>query len=389
MFKFLKDKLKGALFKISKEVEEEVPDEVVEQPKEQPKKEAQKKNIKTPKPTKKEEKPPEEPTESKETSQEKQKGFFSKLFKKKESTETSTDEPAEETKGFLQKLKEKVVTKKISAEKFDKLFWELELVLLENNVAVIVIEKIKDDLKKDLVDKPIKRGEVPATIQKSLKESIEKLFAVDPIDLLKAIKEKKDKPYIIAFFGVNGCGKTTTVARLAHLLKKHKLTSVLVAADTFRAGAKEQLKEWSEKLKVKMIAHDYGADPAAVCFDGIAYGKKQNIDVVLIDTAGRQHSNVNLVKQMEKIVRVAKPDLKIFVGESITGNDVVEQATQFNDSIHIDGIILTKADVDEKGGATISVSYVTGKPILYMGVGQNLEDLEPFDAAVIIEKLGL
>ena len=385
MFKFLKDKLKGALTKINKEVEEEVPDEVVETPKEE-KKEVKKKVVKKKVAEKKKESKDEleEPKEEKEE----KKGFLSKVFKKKEAKVEEEKEP-EEKKGIFQSLKEKVVTKKISAEKFDKLFWELELALMENNVAVEVVEKIKEDLKEDLVDKPIKRGDIGKTIEHSLKLTIKHLFAAEGIDLIKAIKEKKDKPYVVAFVGVNGSGKTTTVARLTHYLQQQKLTCVLVAADTFRAGSKEQLKVWADKLKVKMIAHDYGADPAAVCFDGVEYAKKQGADVVLIDTAGRQHSNINLVKQMEKIVRVAKPDLKIFVGEAITGNDAVEQAKQFNESVSIDGIILTKADVDEKGGATISVSYVTGKPILYMGVGQDLGDLEPFDAEKILATLGL
>tara|TARA_Y100000310_G_scaffold1020_1_gene1420 strand:+ start:16717 stop:17880 length:1164 start_codon:yes stop_codon:yes gene_type:complete len=387
MFKFLKEKLKGALTKISKDVEEEIPDEVVETPKEE-KQEVKKKPAPKKKP-KKEKKEPEikEEVEEKEEKQEEKKGFLSKIFKKKE--EEQPEEVEEEKKGFFAKLKEKVVTKKISTEKFDKLFWELELALLENNVAVEVVEKIKTDLKEDLVDKPINRAEVSTILHKSLKKSVEALLKTPTEDLVEEIKKKKEKPYVIAFIGVNGSGKTTTIARMTHLLQQKKLTCVLVAADTFRAGAKEQLKEWATKLKVNVIAHDYGADPAAVCYDGIEYGKKQKADVVLIDTAGRQHSNVNLIKQMEKIMRIAKPDKKIFVGESITGNDVVTQAKAFDQSVGIDGIILTKADVDEKGGATISVSYVTGKPILYIGTGQELGDLEPFDPEKIITTLGL
>ena len=387
MFKFLKEKLKGALTKISKDVEEEVPDEVVELPKEE-KKEVKKTTPK--KKPKKEKKEPKKEVEKKEEKEEK-KGFLSKIFKKKEveKKEEKEELEGEEKKGFFAKLKEKVVTKKISTEKFDKLFWELELALLENNVAVEVVEKIKTDLKEDLVDKPINRVEVSTIILKSLKKSIEELLKIPTEDLVEEIKKKKEKPYIIAFIGVNGSGKTTTIARMTHLLQQKKLSCVLVAADTFRAGAKEQLKEWATKLKVQVIAHDYGADPAAVCYDGIQYAKKQKVDVVLIDTAGRQHSNVNLIKQMEKIMRIAKPDKKIFVGESITGNDVVIQAKAFDQSVGIDGVILTKADVDEKGGATISVSYITGKPILYIGIGQQLGDLEPFDPEKIITTLGL
>lgn len=431
MFKFLKDKLKSALNKISKKVEEEAPEEeieqIVEQPKEfkkpkakkasKPKKEAQhKKEKKTQVAEEVEEEieqkeiaqeeilPIEQPvSEAKEENQPAQKkGFFSKLFKKKEAAEELKEEPAaerqeaavqeeasEEKKGFFGKLKEKIATKKITPEKFEELFWELEVILLENNVAVAVIDRIKTELKHKLVEKPLQRGKIEEIIQRSLKESIEKVLAVPGIDILKAIKDKQEKPYVIVFVGINGSGKTTTIARVAHLFKSKGLRIVLAAADTFRAGAKEQLLEWGKRLNLKVISHDYGADPASVAFDAISYGKKDEADVVLIDTAGRQHSNVNLVEQMKKIVRVSKPDLKIFIGESITGNDAVEQAEQFHASIGIDGIILTKSDIDDKGGAMLSVSYVTGKPILYLGTGQNLEDLEPFDTKKVLQRLGL
>jgi fused signal recognition particle receptor len=142
-------------------------------------------------------------------------------------------------------------------------------------------------------------------------------------------------------------------------------------------------------LGVKLIKHDYGSDPAAVAFDGIKYAEAKGIDVVLVDTAGRLHSNVNLMDEMKKIIRVAKPDMKIFIGESITGNDCVEQAKQFNEAIGIDGIVLSKADVDEKGGAAISVSYVTGRPILFIGTGQTYDALQRFEKGIVLSNLGL
>lgn len=451
MFKFLKEKLKSALAKITKKVEEEAPEEVVEQPVEEikevkkpkaekpaklklerkakPKKEKKQElvaeNIQEeakPVAEQKVEEPVAEPQPEKEPTE--KKGFFARFFKKKEEVVEEITVPAEkkeeiiaekqeapvvpeekkeelptpvpaveevvaEKKGFFGKLKEKIVTKKISAEKFEELFFELEVILLENNVAVAVIDKIKTELKQRLVDKPLKRGEILQIIQKHLKESIAQVLDVPGINVVTKILEKQEKPYVIVFFGINGSGKTTTIARVAYLLKNKGLRCVLVAADTFRAGAKEQLQEWGKRLDLKVISHDYGADPAAVCFDGVAYSKKVEADVVLIDTAGRQHSNINLVEQMKKIVRVAKPDLRIFVGEAIVGNDAVTQAEEFNKSVGIDGIILTKADVDDKGGAMISVSYVTGKPILYLGVGQLLEDLQPFSAEKILQSLGL
>jgi fused signal recognition particle receptor len=302
-----------------------------------------------------------------------------------EKVEEVKEEP--EKKGFFAKLKEKIITKKISEKQFDEIFWDLEVALLENNVAVEVIEKIKNDLKKDLTEKPVLRNKVDEAVIKSLKDSITGLFDIEKIDIFQKMERKK--PLIICFIGVNGSGKTTTIAKIAALLQKYKFSSVIAASDTFRAAAINQLEEHATKLGIKLIKHDYGADPAAVAFDAIKYAESKGIDAVLIDTAGRLHSNINLMDEMKKIVRVAKPDLKIFIGESITGNDCIEQAKQFNEAIGIDGIILSKADVDEKGGAAISVSYVTKKPIMYLGTGQKYEDLEEFDSEKIIKGLGL
>ena len=209
------------------------------------------------------------------------------------------------------------------------------------------------------------------------------------MNLVSEIKSKKGKPYVIAFFGINGSGKTTSIAKLASMLKEKNISCVLAAGDTFRAASIEQLQLHADKVGVKLIRHTYGSDPAAVAFDAIKHAKAKGIDAVLIDTAGRMHSNQNLIDEMKKIIRVAKPDLKIFVGESITGNDCVEQAKTFNEAVGIDGIILAKADIDEKGGAAVSVSYITKKPILYLGVGQEYDDLQEFEPEVVVKGLGL
>ncbi len=310
-----------------------------------------------------------------------------KLEEKADIHELDAKAVQKEAKGFFSRLKQKIVTKKISAEQFENIFWELELILLENNVAVEVIDKIKKELKSALVEKPIKRGMISSTITNTLKETIEKLFDVEQINILEKIKNKK--PYVICFVGVNGSGKTTTIAKVAQFLKNNNLSCVMAAADTFRAAAIDQLEEHANNLNIKMIKHDYGSDAAAVAFDAVKYAEAKEIDCVLIDTAGRLHSNINLMQELKKVTRVADPDLKIFVGEAITGNDCIEQAQKFNESVGIDGIVLAKADVDEKGGASISVSYVTKKPILFFGTGQNYEDLEKFDKNIIMENLGL
>ncbi len=292
-----------------------------------------------------------------------------------------------EKKGFFKRLTETITTTKIGNDQFEKFFWDLELALLENNVAVEVIEKIKEDLRKTLVDRPISRSEVQGIVLKSLRNSINEVLSVQPFNIFDRIKTKK--PYIICFVGINGSGKTTTIAKMAYLFQQHGLHVVIAAADTFRAAAIDQLQEHGDRLGVKVIKHDYGSDPAAVAFDAIQHARAKNADLVLIDTAGRMHSNTNLIDEMKKIIRVAQPDLKLFIGESITGNDCVEQAKEFNAAIEIDGIILSKADIDEKGGAAVSVSYTTKKPILYLGVGQEYKDLQSFDSRIILENLGL
>ncbi len=293
----------------------------------------------------------------------------------------------EEKSGIFGKLSQAITTTKIDVTQFENLFWELEVALLENNVAVEVIEKLKFDLKDALVDKPLPRGKVEKVVTDTLRASLNEILGLAPIDIVAKAKAKK--PFVICFVGVNGSGKTTSIAKVANMFLSNKMSVVLAAADTFRAAAIDQLEQHGNKLGVKVIKQDYGSDPAAVAFDAIKHATAKGTDVVLIDTAGRLHSNVNLIDEMRKIVRVAKPDMTIFVGESITGNDCVEQAKQFDEAVGIDGIILSKADVDDKGGAAISVSYVTRKPILYIGTGQEYADIELFDRQKLISSLGL
>ena len=343
----------------------------------------------------------EDKEKTEESEQEEQKEEVSDKDIKEEKPEEEEKKQYEEkieednNKGIFSKIKNVVATKKINDKKFEEMFWDLELALLENNVAVEVIEKIKKDLKISLVDKPLARGMIEKQITNTLKSSLNDILETEQFSIIDRIKENKKKepgekkPYIICFVGINGSGKTTTIAKIAHMLKEQGISCCLAAADTFRAAAIDQLAYHAEKIGVKIIKHEYGSDPAAVAFDAIKHAKAKNLDAVLIDTAGRIHSNVNLQDEMKKIIRVANPDLKIFVGESITGNDCIEQASKFNESINIDAIILSKADIDEKGGAAISISYVTQKPIIYLGTGQEYQDIEIFDKEKILSSIGL
>ncbi len=309
-----------------------------------------------------------------------------KEFEPIKRTAPTMDEMEKEKKPtFFKKLKQKF-SYKLSEEDFELIFDELEFMLLENNVALEATEAIKKELKEELVGKEIKKEDLEKEIKEGLKKAIESIL-IEPDDLLSLIKEKK--PFVIVFFGINGTGKTTTIAKVANLLKKNNLSCVLAASDTFRAASIEQIQHHADKLNIKVIKHDYGADPAAVGYDAIKHAKAHNIDAVLIDTAGRMHTSENLLNEMEKICRVTAPDLKIFVAESIAGNDAIQQAKNFNEIVGIDGSILTKTDVDEKGGTAISVSYVTKKPILFLGTGQEYDNIEIFNKDKFIKDLGL
>ncbi len=296
-------------------------------------------------------------------------------------------EPQKEKKGFFSRLTQKITKKHLTQEQFEELFFDLEMILLENNVAVEVIDKLKEDLEKELVQKAILRSEIQTIVQKTLYKSIDEIVSFEKVDIFSRITSKS--PYIISFVGVNGSGKTTHLAKFVQLLQSKGISCVVGACDTFRAAAIQQLEEHTQKLGVKLIKHDYGADAAAVAFDAVAHAKAKGFQVVLLDTAGRLHSNTNLMDELRKIKRVVNPDFTFFVGESITGNDCVEQAKEFDNAVSIDGIILSKADIDEKGGASLSVAYVTKRPILYFGTGQSYDDLEEFDKKRVLDNLGL
>ena len=275
----------------------------------------------------------------------------------------------------------------IREKHLDNVMWEMELALLESDVAMEALEEMKAIIKKRLVGLRVEnRAAITPTIEKALKASLVELLSKTTFDP-QILLEKRDGPLIIAFVGVNGTGKTTTIARITDWLKQNGKSVVLAASDTFRAGAIEQLELHAERLGCKFIKHQAGGDPAAVAFDAVAHAKAKHRDIVLIDTAGRLQTNSNLMDEMKKIKRVAKPDLIMFVGDSLAGNDAIDQAKKFHEAVGIDAVVLTKLDVDAKGGAALSISSAIGQPIAFVGIGQEYGDIMPFDATWIVERI--
>ncbi len=290
--------------------------------------------------------------------------------------------------GFLNKIKTLVVEHEfvLSEKDIEESLFELQMVLLESDVAYPVAEAITEHMKKELVGTHRKlRESADDVVTDALRHAIEKVLG-EGFDLVSYIKNH-EKPVKILFTGVNGTGKTTSVAKIAHYLQSQGLSVVVGAGDTFRAGAIEQIRVHCERLGIKLIAHQEGADPSAVLYDTVEYAKAHKTDVVLADSAGRFHNRVNLMNQLEKIKRVMKPDLVFYVDEAVAGNDAVIRAEEFEKTVSTDGVILTKVDMDPKGGAAISIAYTIGKPLVFLGVGQGYDDMKPFTPSLIIDEI--
>ena len=277
--------------------------------------------------------------------------------------------------------------KKVKEEGLDELLWELEISLMEADVALPVVEEIKEGVKQNLIGKKYSRGHtLEEVVELSIKDAVHNVLKLNEFDFDEWFLQQK-KPVSIMFIGINGTGKTTAIAKIANRLMKNGNTVVLAAGDTFRAGAIEQLTIHSENLGCKIVKHSQDADPAAVAYDAIEHAKAKKKDCILIDTAGRMQTNNNLIDEMKKIVRVAKPDLKIFVGDSLAGNDAVEQARAFDAAVGIDAIILTKIDADSKGGAALSIAHTIGKPIAFVCNGQGYDDIIKFHGDWMLKRL--
>jgi fused signal recognition particle receptor len=397
LFESLKKKFSGTVGKISErfsgDEEGEKPSEDVENiPKTEPKAAAEKNSELT------DEKPEEVSKEPIEESEEKKTSRFS-IFRKKSATteedidkeaETTSEEEPEDTEGDKPGIFGFATHKTISEKDIEDILFELEISLLEGDVALEVAEKIIKSVEEDLVGRKIKRrSDVAEYTREALKNAISEILIIQShnINEMAQNAQKTGQPLKLMFVGVNGTGKTTTISKLSEYFVSKGFTPVIAASDTFRAGAIEQITHHANNLGVKIIKHQKGADPAAVAYDAVEHAKAQKKEVVLIDTAGRMQTNVNLMDEMKKIQRVVKPDLIIFVGDALTGNDAVEQATKFNNAVGFDGIILTKADADAKGGAALSIGYVVQKPILFLGTGQSYSDLMEFHPEWMVEQV--
>ena len=288
-------------------------------------------------------------------------------------------------------LYDRVARTELKGKDLDNVLDEFQLSLIENDVAVSAADFISNELKQKLKDVQFARFTDPRTRVKVILQEVllSLLQRAGQLDIFALIDKKKSigEPAVLVFIGINGTGKTTSIAKLAYVLQKKGRTVILAASDTYRSGSIEQLEEHARRIGVRVIKHQYGADPAAVAFDAVNYAKAHRINVVLIDTAGRMQNNKNLLEEMRKIVRVTNPDLTMLVVDALTGNDAVEQGKVFSEAVKIDGIILAKLDADVKGGSAISLSYIMGKPVALVGTGQKYEDLEPFQAEAIVKNL--
>ena len=295
----------------------------------------------------------------------------------------------EKLKSGFKGLVTKVTTTELKAGNLQPILSDFKMNLAENDVAFPVADRICDELEKRLTGVQVKRlDDRKKIVEENLRQVLlEVMLTNNKIDLPKKIEEKRQKnePYVVLFVGINGTGKTTTIAKVAQFLSDKGYSVVLAGSDTCRAGSIEQLEEHARRLSLRVIKHSYGADPAAVAYDAISHAKAHGINVVLIDTAGRMQTNQNLMNELAKVKRVVSPDLTILTLDSLIGNDAVMQAEEFHKSIGVDATILTKVDADVKGGSALSVTYVTKKPILFIGVGQKYKDLELFNPEKFVQ----
>ena len=273
----------------------------------------------------------------------------------------------------------------------DNMLEELEWVLLESDISSDAVTAVINALKVNLIGSRLRKGaDLSKVVEAALKRSLKGLLAAGYWDFDASVQsfiQAGDTPVVIMLVGVNGTGKTTTAAKIAKRLQNNNLTVIAAAGDTFRAGAIQQLEAHCDNLGIRCVSTQRGGDTAAVARDAIESAQARGIDVVLVDTAGRMQNKTNLMNELNKVRRVANPHLTLFVGDSLAGNDAVDQARMFQEIMKFDGAVLTKLDTDAKGGAGLSIAFATGRPIVFAGVGQGYDDLKQFDPDWLLNQL--
>lgn len=392
--------------KIEEKKEEKRPEPKKEEPKLEPKKEEQKEHKKEVKLDERAiSRPIEKPTRVVES-----KSTYKEDHKVKEVVAPKIEEPISTHAPQRQVQKAEVKEKKADAIKLsvftkikkamlgsvvlsdaevDRFLSGLRISMLESDVAFDVVEIFVDDLGNMLKGKKIASAsindEVIGSVRQALLDTLNK--GASGFSFMDKVRAPHEGPFVILFLGPNGTGKTTTIAKIATRLKKEGISTVISASDTFRAAAIEQMEFHANKVGVPIIKSSYGADPASIAFDAVAYARAHRIDTVLIDSAGRQETNPSLIREMEKMVRVAKPTMIVFVGESTAGNAIASQIVEFNNHMKIDGIVLTKLDCDAKGGGALSISHLTGIPIIFLGVGEGYDALVDYTPEFIADAI--
>ncbi len=281
--------------------------------------------------------------------------------------------------GIAKKLNDLFAKNKLGEEFYE----ELEDILISSDVSVKTTMEIVDEIRDTAIKEKCKDKDYVIELLKT--ELFDTLNFADPLEI--------KRPAVIMVVGVNGVGKTTTIGKLANKFVKEKKSVTIAAGDTFRAAAADQLSVWADRAKVRIIKHEEGADASAVVFDAISSGKAKNTDVIIIDTAGRLHVKANLMEELKKMDRVIKreyPDAnyyKLIVLDATTGQNAYNQVEVFNEAVGIDGIILTKLDGTAKGGFIISLSYELEVPVVYVGTGEKIDDIEDFNAKEFVDSM--
>ncbi|GGP21256.1 signal recognition particle-docking protein FtsY [Thermocladium modestius] len=279
--------------------------------------------------------------------------------------------------------------KELGEKEIEEVLNDLMNELLEYDVAFESAEQVINAIRSGLIKVRAPRfGDKTAVVNSAIYEAmLDLLRDIPDMDLIQDMQTKGKRPYIMMYLGPNGYGKTTTIAKVTKYLMDRRFSVVWAAADTFRAGAIEQLEGHSEKLGVKVIKHQYGADPAAVVYDAVQHAQSKRIDVVMIDTAGRMHTDKNLMEEIRKIHKVATPDLSVFVADAMMGNEALEIARTYVKYVPINALIMTKVDAYPKGGSVLTLLMELKRPILFMGTGQGYDDLQKFDKSSFIKQL--